>query len=137
VMVNDFNSSTRKAETGGFLSLRLAWYTKWVLGQPWLYREIQSWKNKTKQTNKQKSNFPRKILINYLVYTRYAWDLPGMVGKGCNVTQGMWVELLSWTAEPHQHDILYFTYVYLSLSIVILSWLSWICLSYDICYQTK
>jgi hypothetical protein len=28
VMVNDFNSSTRKAETGGFLSLRLAWYTK-------------------------------------------------------------------------------------------------------------
>jgi hypothetical protein len=57
-----FNPSTQEAEAGRFLSLRPAWSTKWVPGQPGLYREILSQKNKTKQkqqkttkTNKQKT----------------------------------------------------------------------------------
>jgi hypothetical protein len=33
-----FNPSTREAEAGGFLSSRPAWSTKWVQGQPELYR---------------------------------------------------------------------------------------------------
>jgi hypothetical protein len=37
----------------GFLSSRPAWSTEWVPGQPGLYRETLSRKNKTKQTNKQ------------------------------------------------------------------------------------
>jgi hypothetical protein len=38
-----FNPSTREAEAGGFLSSRPAWSTKWVPGQPGLYRETLSW----------------------------------------------------------------------------------------------
>jgi hypothetical protein len=44
-----FNPSTREAEAGGFLSLRPAWSTEWVPGQPGLHRETLSRKNKTKQ----------------------------------------------------------------------------------------
>jgi hypothetical protein len=46
------------AEAGGFLSSRPAWSTEWVPGQPGLYRETlsrkQKQKQKPKQTNKQK-----------------------------------------------------------------------------------
>jgi hypothetical protein len=57
VVAHTFNPSTREAEAGGFLSLRPAWSTKWVPGQPGLYRETLS--RKQKQTNKQqKKNFP-------------------------------------------------------------------------------
>jgi hypothetical protein len=53
VVAHAFNPSTREAEAGGFLSLRPAWSTKGVPGQPGLYRETLSQKkNKTKQ-NKQ------------------------------------------------------------------------------------
>jgi hypothetical protein len=48
-----FNPSTREAEAGGFLSLRPAWSTKWVPGQPELYRETLS--GKKQKTNKQKT----------------------------------------------------------------------------------
>jgi hypothetical protein len=37
-----FNPSTQEAEAGGFLSSRPAWSTKWVPGQPGLYRETLS-----------------------------------------------------------------------------------------------
>jgi hypothetical protein len=47
-----FNPSTQEAEAGRFLSLRPAWSTKWVPGQPGLYRETLSRKT-NKQTNKQ------------------------------------------------------------------------------------
>ena len=51
-----FNPSTRESEAGRFLSLRRAWSTKWVPGQPGLYRETLSRKTTTttkqKQTNK-------------------------------------------------------------------------------------
>jgi hypothetical protein len=53
MVAHAFNSSTREAEAGGFLSSRPAWSTKWVPGQPGLYRETLSWK----QTNKQKRIF--------------------------------------------------------------------------------
>jgi hypothetical protein len=55
VVVHAFNLSTREAEAGGFLSSRPAWSTKWVLGQPGLYRETlsQNKKTKNKQTNKK------------------------------------------------------------------------------------
>jgi hypothetical protein len=46
-----FNPSTREAEAGRFLSLRPAWSTKWVPGQPELHTETLS--RKTKQTNKR------------------------------------------------------------------------------------
>jgi hypothetical protein len=50
-----FNPSTWEAEAGGFLSSRPDWSTKWVPGQPGLYRETLSRKNKTKQ-NKTKTH---------------------------------------------------------------------------------
>jgi hypothetical protein len=55
VVAHDFNPSTWESEAGGFLSSRPAWSTKWVPGQPGLYRETLSQKNKTKQ-NKTKQN---------------------------------------------------------------------------------
>jgi hypothetical protein len=58
VVAHAFNPSTWEAVAGGFLSLRPAWSTEWVPGQPGLYRETLSWKtkqNKTKQ-NKTKQN---------------------------------------------------------------------------------
>jgi hypothetical protein len=50
VVVHAFNPSTQEAEAGGFLSLRPAWSTKGVPGQPGLYRETLSQK-----TNKNKN----------------------------------------------------------------------------------
>jgi hypothetical protein len=41
-----FNPSTQEAEAGEFLSSRPAWYTKWVPGQPGLYKETLSRKTK-------------------------------------------------------------------------------------------
>ena len=52
-MAHAFNPSTRKAQAGGFLSLRLAWSTKWVPGQPGLYREALSQKTKKKKLEKK------------------------------------------------------------------------------------
>ena len=49
VVTHAFNLSTWEAEAGRFLSLRPAWSTEWVPGQPGLYRETLSWKNKTKK----------------------------------------------------------------------------------------
>ena len=42
-----FNPSTWEAEAGGFLGSRPAWSTKWVPGQPGLYKETLSWKKNT------------------------------------------------------------------------------------------
>jgi hypothetical protein len=52
MVVHTFNPNTQEAEAGGFLNLRPAWSTKWVPGQPGLYRETLSQKT-NKQTNKQ------------------------------------------------------------------------------------
>jgi hypothetical protein len=54
VVAHAFDSSTWEAEAGGFLSLRPAWSTKWVPGQPGLYRETLP----RKKTNKQTKNEP-------------------------------------------------------------------------------
>jgi hypothetical protein len=52
VVARAFNPSTWEAEAGRFLSLRLAWSTKRVPGQPELYREKQ--KNKKQKANNKK-----------------------------------------------------------------------------------
>jgi hypothetical protein len=59
VVAHAFNPSTREAKAGGFLSLRPAWSTKWVPGQPGLHRETLSRKTK-KQTTKTKQNKTKK-----------------------------------------------------------------------------
>ena len=43
LVAHTFNPSTWEAEAGEFLSLRPAWSTEWVPGQPGLYRETLSW----------------------------------------------------------------------------------------------
>jgi hypothetical protein len=45
MVAHAFNPSTQEAEAGGFLSLRPAWSTRWVPGQPGLYRETLSQKD--------------------------------------------------------------------------------------------
>jgi hypothetical protein len=60
-VAHTFNPSTweaeAEAEAGGFLSSRPAWSTKQVPGQPELYRETLSQKNKAKtKQNKTKQN---------------------------------------------------------------------------------
>jgi hypothetical protein len=49
VVAHAFNPSTPEAEAGRFLSSRPAWSTKWVPGQPGLYRETLSQKKKKKK----------------------------------------------------------------------------------------
>jgi hypothetical protein len=57
VVAHAFNPSSWEAEAGGFLSLRPAWSTEWVPGQPELHRETLSRKSqkakKTKKTQKK------------------------------------------------------------------------------------
>jgi hypothetical protein len=53
MVAHAFDPSTLEAEAGRFLSLRPSWSTKWVPGQPALYRETLSWKQTNKQTNKK------------------------------------------------------------------------------------
>ena len=59
VVAHTFSPSTREAEAGGFLRSRTAWSTKWVPGQPGLYRETLSRKTKQKQKQKQKAIIPK------------------------------------------------------------------------------
>ena len=60
VVAHAFNPSTWEAEAGGFLSLRPAWSTKWVPGQPGLYRETLSRKN---QNNNYRIGLPLALFI--------------------------------------------------------------------------
>jgi hypothetical protein len=54
VVAHAFNPSTLEAEAGGFLSLRPAWSTEWVPGQPGLYRETLSWNPPPKKNGRGK-----------------------------------------------------------------------------------
>jgi hypothetical protein len=76
-----FNPSTREAEAGGFLSSRPAWSTKWVPGQPGLYRETLSWKTKTTTTKKvslsySPPTFPPSFQTNQTGLTLSALPFP-------------------------------------------------------------
>jgi hypothetical protein len=56
--------TSTQEEAGGFLRLRPAWSTKWVPGQPGLYRETLSWKKKKKkykQTKKKQKQKQKKL----------------------------------------------------------------------------
>jgi hypothetical protein len=59
-----FNSSTQEVEAGGFLSLRPAWSTKCVPGQPGLYRETLSRKKKKKLHLAGNSLVPSSCKVN-------------------------------------------------------------------------
>jgi len=67
-LAHTFNPSTQEAEAGEPLSLRPAWSTRWVPGQPGLHTEIMSEKqNKTKQPNKQ----PEENTTFYFLYISF------------------------------------------------------------------
>jgi hypothetical protein len=86
VVSHAFDPRTQKAEAGGFLSSRPAWSTKWVSGQPGLYRETLSQKTTTTMTKKgqdelnNRNYFTKSIflkllfvilLANYQNFTEY------------------------------------------------------------------
>ena len=52
VVAHIFNPSIQEAEAGRFLGSRPPWSTKWVLGQPGLFRETLSRKNTKKKKEK-------------------------------------------------------------------------------------
>jgi hypothetical protein len=56
VMAHTFDPSTWEAKAGRFLSLRPAWSTEWVPGQPGLHRETLSWKTKQNKTKQDTHN---------------------------------------------------------------------------------
>jgi hypothetical protein len=55
MVAHAFNSNTLEAETGGSLSSRAAWYTKWLPGQPGLHRETLSQKAEQNKANQNKT----------------------------------------------------------------------------------
>jgi hypothetical protein len=68
VEAHAFNSSTQEAEAAGFLSLRPAWSTEWVPGQPEVYRETLSQKNQKKRKSwflKFSYTFPTNVILLY------------------------------------------------------------------------
>jgi hypothetical protein len=76
MVAHTLNPSILEAEAGRFLSSRPAWSTKWIPGQPGLYRETLS-QNKTRQ---DKNNNNNKTNIR-----------PGMVARAINPS--------TWEAE--------------------------------------
>ena len=69
-MVHTFNSSTWEAEAGGFLSLRPAWSTEWVPGQPGLQRNPVSKNQKIKKIKKDfegTSHWPNRQFCSLLL----------------------------------------------------------------------
>jgi hypothetical protein len=67
VEAHTFNPSTWEAETGRFLSSRLAWSTKWVSGHPGLHRETLSRKTKKKKKEKKRENALQSCLQHNLM----------------------------------------------------------------------
>jgi hypothetical protein len=61
MVAHAFNPSTREAEAGGILSSRPACSIEWVPGQPGLYRETLSRKNKQTKQNKKAQNLKKHI----------------------------------------------------------------------------
>ena len=58
--------SSQEAETGRFLSPRPVWSTKWVPGQPRLYRETLCQKRTTK--TKQKYQQQQQIKVSHIFF---------------------------------------------------------------------
>jgi hypothetical protein len=63
VVAHAFNPSTREAEAGRFLSLRPAWSTERVPGQPRLYRKTLSQRKKKKKKKPTKKIMCGKCLL--------------------------------------------------------------------------
>jgi hypothetical protein len=62
-VAHTFSPCALEAEAGGFLSLRPAWSTEWVPGQPGLHRETLSRKNKN--NNKKKKTKKKSYKIDF------------------------------------------------------------------------
>jgi hypothetical protein len=69
MIAHTFNPGTQEKEAAGSLSLRPAWSTEGVLGQPGLHRETLSQKNKNKNKN------TGDILLYLLQYQTSTCDL--------------------------------------------------------------
>jgi hypothetical protein len=89
--VHAFNPSTWEAEAGGFLSSRPAWSTKWVPGQPRLYRETLWKKTKNKKNILAQSSYricslefsPAWIVWHFLVPLLPLWASSQWPWPGC------------------------------------------------------
>jgi hypothetical protein len=84
VVVHVFNPSTWEAEAGEFLNSRPSWSTKWVLGQPGIYRETLSLKPKTKTKVSESS-------VSLLLQSRVG--LTGNIGSEWAEYHGRCVEM--------------------------------------------
>ena len=92
-----FNHSTREAESGGFLGLRPAWSTKWVSGQPGLYRETLSRKTK-QQKNKTKQNLQKSQALWLTPVTARQGRQEGK-GAGCPQLRSKFEVRVSYCGE--------------------------------------
>jgi hypothetical protein len=63
VVAHAFSPSTWEAEAGGFLSSRPVLSTKWVPGQPGLYRETRSQNKQTRKKRKKRKKRQDKTPI--------------------------------------------------------------------------
>jgi hypothetical protein len=95
-VAHTFNPSTWEAEAGRFLSSRPAWSTKWVPGQPVLYRETLSPNKQTRQNHFLTPEPEEGIRSHY----RWLWATMWCLGIELR-TSGKTVSALNgWAISP-------------------------------------
>jgi hypothetical protein len=97
MVAHAFNPSTREAEAGRFLSLRPAWSTEWVPGQPGLHRETLS--RETKQNQK------KEWVYNRYIHVQKSWDWVGhaLWWRGTSISLETEFILYVWLKRPGYH----------------------------------
>ena len=107
VVVHAFNSSTWEAEEGVFLSLRSAWTTEWVPGQPGLHRETLSQEEEEEEEEEEKEltnnlkNSRQKYIGECCIKVNVALPVGASSRSPWALTQWM----VPWSPEDSPHDL--------------------------------
>jgi hypothetical protein len=129
MVAHAFNPSTWEAEAGRFLSLRPAWSTEWVPGQPGLHRETLSQKTNKQTNKKQKTNKKKACILTW-------GDIKAIIIYMANskLALATWEPVSKYNRQKYFHYIkLYTTKIYCVGSFtknIIVTYLGWLPLAW-------